>query len=146
MAKMGPITLLMLKHHGIINGFLGDFEKVSEDDPDELKGTFNIFKWNLEKHVFVEEKNIFTIADKTNKLEMMQLKNLLKDHKDIMVVVDNISEDINDGRKPNVKILRDILFAHEGREIENFYPLLDNRLSAEDKNDLVQRVNDIVLG
>lgn len=146
MVKMGPITLLMLKHHRIINGFLGDFEKVSAKDFNEMKNRFNIFKWNLEKHMFIEEKNIFIVADKNNKVEAFQLKNLLKDHKDITAITENMSEDINNETKPNVSILRELLFAHEGREIESFYPLLDDRLSDEEKGDIINRVNDIVLG
>jgi hypothetical protein len=138
----GPITLAMLKHHAIINRFLSNFEK----DGSKSVSLFNLFKWNSEKHFFVEEANIFPVTDKDNKKEAQELKNLLKDHKDLREIAENISDELNDGDEANVKVLRELLFAHERREVEIFYPLLDKRLSPEQKKDILEKVSDIVLG
>ncbi|VVB82019.1 Hemerythrin HHE cation binding domain protein [uncultured archaeon] len=143
---IGAITSAMLKQHRIVNGFLNDFEKVSEEEVSDMRTKFDLFRWNLEKHVFIEERNIFTVADKKNKVEMKQLQNLLKDHKDIIEIIDGMVKDILDGVKPNVSVLREILFAHEQREVESFYPLLDNRLSAADKKNILEKISEINLG
>jgi hypothetical protein len=136
-----PITLAMIHHHNIINRFLSNFEK----DGSRSINLFDIFKWNLEKHFFAEEINIFPVT-KNNKKEMNEVNNLLKDHRDLREIVDNISEDLESREKADVKILREIMFAHERREIESFYPKLDERLSADEKKELVKRLRDIVLG
>jgi iron-sulfur cluster repair protein YtfE (RIC family) len=146
MAQMGPITLVMLRHHQIINKLLLDAEKVPEDDTYKFKKLFDAFKWNLDKHIFVEEEHIFPVADRNNKIELKQLQNLLKDHKDIKAIIENLEEEINDDRRPNVSIMRELLYKHEGREIDSFYPLLDSRLSSEKKKDIVERLKDIKLG
>ncbi len=140
MAEVGPITLLMLKHHGIVNKFLMDFEKNKEDK--KARNLFDIFRWSLEKHFSIEEKHIFIVTDKGNKTELNQLQNLLKDHRDLRIITDNIAEDILEKRKPNVSILKELLFAHEKREVESFYPRFDRRLSEEEKEDILEKVNE----
>ncbi|OGJ12475.1 hypothetical protein A3K82_02970 [Candidatus Pacearchaeota archaeon RBG_19FT_COMBO_34_9] len=142
---MGEITLAMLRHHQIVNKNLLDLEKVSEEDTYKIVKFFNIFKWNLNKHIFVEEENIFPVADRKNKTELKQLQNLLNDHRDIQKIIDNLDDEILDYRKPNTTILKELLFAHEEREIRSFYPLLDERLSDEKKKDVLEKLKDIKL-
>lgn len=146
MVQMGVITQAMLKQHSVINKNLLDFEKISREDTIEFVRLFNAFKWNLNKHIFIEEENIFPIADRNNKTELRQLQTLLNEHKDIRKIIDNLEEEIIDGRKPNTSILRELLFAHEGREIEGFYPLLDTRLSNEQKKTIMEKLKDVKLG
>lgn len=143
----GPITILMLKHHGIVNRSLGNFEKELEKafKSDNAKYALSIFRWNLQKHFFIEEKNIFIVTDKENKTEFLQLQNFLKDHRDLMSITNNITEDILEGRKPQVIILRELLFAHERRETDIFYPRLDRRLSEEEKKEIIEKTKDVKL-
>ncbi len=143
MAQMGEITLAMLKQHQIIDKDLFDFDKIPEEDNIDLTKFFHVFQWNLDKHIFIEEENIFPVADENNKIEMRQIQNLIKDHRDLRAIVKNLSEEVEEGGKPNTKILRELLFAHEGREIQSFYPLLDKRLSIERKRDILSTLKDI---
>lgn len=142
---MKEITTAMFNHHKVVNNLLLDFEKVSDDDTKKIADVFSVFKWNLNKHLFIEEENIFPVADKNNAKEVLELNNLLKDHRDIKKIVDNLGEDVRSGVKPNTMILRELLFAHETREIESFYPLLDKRLSVKDKVKILQNVKDVKL-
>lgn len=135
----------MLRHHEIINKLLLDFEKIPKEDTYQLV-KFDLFKWNLNKHIFIEEENIFPVTDRNNPTEMRQMQNLLKDHKDIKGIIRNLDEEILDGRKPNTAILREILSKHEEREIQIFYPLLDARLSPERKKIILKQVKEIKLG
>ncbi|MEK6827471.1 MAG: hemerythrin domain-containing protein [Nanoarchaeota archaeon] len=146
MAEIGPITLLMLQHHAVVNKFLSNFEKISEKDSWKMKDSFRIFKWNLEKHFFIEEANFFVVADKDNRTELSQLNNLLKDHKDLMIVLNNLNEDLDRGKKPVTGILKELLFAHERRETDSFYPMLDKRLSEKEKKEIIKKASDIILG
>jgi len=142
---MGLITLAMLKHHQIINKLLLDFEKIPKGDT-YLIEKFNLFKWNLNKQIFIEEENIFPVADRTNKKEIKQIQNLFKDHEDIKKIIRNLDDEIADGMKPNTSILRELLFSHEGREIDSFYPLLDFRLSPARKKIILDQIKDVKLG
>ena len=142
---MKEITSAMFNHHKVINEILLDFEKISDDDTKKVADVFSVFKWNLDKHLFIEEENIFPVADKNNAQEVKELNNLLKDHSDIKKVIENFLEDVRSGVKPNTMILREMLFAHEAREIESFYPLLDKRLSVSEKAKILQNVKDVKL-
>ena len=146
MVEIGEITRLMLQHHAVVNKLLSNFEKIPDRSTPKAKDAFKIFKWNLEKHFFIEETNFFTAADKESSKEMSQLKNLLKDHKDLMVIIGNLNEDINEGRKVETTIFKELLFAHERRETDSFYPLLDQRLSEKDKKEIIKKTGEIVLG
>jgi hypothetical protein len=146
MAQTGLITQAMLRHHQIINKLLLDSEKVSKNDDYRFVQLFNLFKWNLNKHIFIEEENLFPVADRTNRIELKQLNGLLKDHKDILKIVDNLDDEIADGNRPNTSVLRELLFNHEGREIDDFYPLLDNRLSIEKRKEILDKLKDVKLG
>jgi hypothetical protein len=143
---LGLITKAMLNQHSIINNLLVNFEKTDKEEILSITNLFNSFQWNLNKHLFIEETNFFPIADKNNKIEMTQLKNLLKDHQDIKQIVVNLAEDVSVGIKPNVTILRELLFAHENREIKSFYPLLDARLTPAKKREIIENLNDVKLG
>jgi len=143
MVEMGEITLAILKQHQIIDKNLIDLQKSSEEDIHKMIQLFETFRWNLNKHMFIEEENIFPLTDNANKVEMKQLQNLLKDHRDIVEIIKNLYVDIAEERKPNTRILRELLIAHEIREIQSFYPLLDKRLSPGRKKEILLKLKDV---
>lgn len=145
MTEFGPITLAMLKQHQIVDKLLLDFEKIPKDDTYWIE-KFNLFKWNWNKHMSLEEENIFPVVDRNNSIEMKELRNLLKDHRDIRGIIRNFDDEIADKRKPNTMFLRELLFQHEGREIHSFYPLLDLRLSPEQKKMILSQIKEVRLG
>ncbi|MFA5071617.1 MAG: hemerythrin domain-containing protein [Candidatus Pacearchaeota archaeon] len=138
---VGPITLIMIKHHAKINQLLIDFEKTSEEDS-EYKRIFEKFRKKIDKHFFIEELNIFPVSDSKNPKEVLRLKNLVKDHQDLREIVRGMEEEIADGRKPKTTILRELLYAHEEREVVGFYPLLDERLPIKEKKNIVDDINE----
>jgi len=142
---MGEITVTILKQHNIIDKNLEDFDKIPFENIPELKRLFEAFKWNIGKHLFAEEENLFTVIDNSNHEEVRQLQNLIKDHNDLKGIIKNISEEVEMERKPETKILRELLFNHEKREIDSFYPLLDNRLPSEKKEAIIKSLEDIRL-
>ena len=142
---MGILTKAILEQHAIINNLLMEFEQVKEDRI-SIINLFNSFKWNLDKHMFIEEQNFFPIANNNDRIEMAQLNNLMKDHRDIREIISNLAEDVSDGIKPNVVIFKELLLKHEEREIKSFYPLLDARLSLEKKKEIIDNLRDVKLG
>jgi iron-sulfur cluster repair protein YtfE (RIC family) len=142
MKRVGPITFLMIKHHEKINKILLDFEKVSDRDFSELKRTFEKFRKKVDLHFFIEELNIFPVSDSRNPREILRLKNLVKDHRDLRNVVREMENEISEARKPKTNILRELLYAHEEREVDGFYPLLDERLPENAKKKIVNEINE----
>ena len=54
------ILNLMIKDHNSLMQNLKDIEENVNKDKSYITRSFNNFKWNLEKHFFVEERAIFT--------------------------------------------------------------------------------------
>jgi hypothetical protein len=142
MKRVGLITFLMIKHHEKINKILLDFEKVSDRDFSELKRTFEKFRKKVDLHFFIEELNIFPVSDSRNPREILRLKNLVKDHRDLRNVIRGMENEISEARKPKTNILRELLYAHEEREVDGFYPLLDERLPENAKRKIVNEINE----
>jgi hypothetical protein len=143
MEKMGGITIAILNQHKIIDKNLYDFENTSLDNIPNIKRLFEAFNHNISKHFLVEEENLFTVSDNTNHEEVRQLQNLMKDHKDLREIIKNVAEEVEMERKPDTRILKELLSAHEAREINSFYPLLDQRISPEKKQEIIRSLEDV---
>ena len=138
------IPTLMLEDHKRILGFLNEFEKQIAKDTRKAKEIFEKFKWNLEKHFFVEEKVIFTIFDTRGEGEQEDILNLLKEHKDIFLLMKKAEDSLSKNTKPDVSELKTILLRHADFEGENFYPRLEEELSEQEKSLITQRAKQIV--
>ncbi len=142
---MKTITKIMGKEHKRIEELLHEFEnKVNQDKESAIK-IFNIFYWNLEKHFFIEEKVIFSIFNSSNsENDTNDLANLLKDHKDILFLIEKIEDNINNNVKEELEDLKKILSAHAKFEDEEFYPRLDEELDELQKQLIFERADEII--
>jgi hemerythrin superfamily protein len=77
------IEKLMLQEHKRLNKLIMDLEK-NLDNYEKTKTNFSVFKWNLEKHFFVEEKIIFDMFINISGEETNDIFHLLEDHVGIM--------------------------------------------------------------
>lgn len=138
------ITVIMLKEHTKINNFLEDFEKSIKNNSKNYEKDFNKFKWNLEKHFFIEEKVIFTIFNSANEDESEDILNLLREHKDILFIIENIEENSYNNIEEEALNLKKILKNHTSFENEIFYPRLDDELNETQKCLIIKRCEEII--
>jgi len=131
------IAKIMLKDHLKLNSFLDETESYA--DLDLIKKTFSKFKWNLEKHFFVEEKVIFITLSEND-----EIINLVKQHKDILWLIKKIEESINKNEKPDISKLKQALDNHIVYENNIFYPLLDDTLDENQKQIILDRAEEIL--
>jgi len=137
------ISRLMMKEHRRINEMLEDFEKLEVADYKQSKNAFDIFKWKLDKHFFIEEKVIFHIYNSSSE-ENFDIINLLKDHKDILWLISKTEESLKNNLKPSVIELKKLLAAHARTEDAIFYPKLDKELSDEERSMILERADEII--
>jgi len=138
------IVNLMLKEHKIINELLSYFEDIIEEDFSDSKNVFSKLNWDIEKHFFIEERAIFKLYPKNN-LDK-DIKRLLDEHKKITNLLDLISEEISNGKKPSTHNLKTLLSNHSRFENDTFYPRLENELNEEEKILIIERVKEIIEG
>jgi hemerythrin-like domain-containing protein len=145
MSESISILGLMIKDHNKIEDLINDLEEKSKQDFESLKKAFNKFEWELEKHIFTEEKAIFTSYNPEDVTEgYKMLPELTKQHNYIVNTLNNWRESI---RKKNmitdVYSFKEFLMRHKNFEEEKVYPKLDEALSHEDKAHIVAKINEI---
>ena len=143
---MDSIDQLMVEEHRKIKLILEEFEREVNINIPKAKGLFNKFKWNLEKHFFVEEKAIFGIMDKVKDREISDIFDLMAEHGSILELVKNIEDGLEKGVMPNVVGLKLILIRHANFEDATLYPELDRDLSEEYKREIVERIREVIRG
>jgi hemerythrin len=137
------IEFLMKKEHEKINELINKFKNSLNKDFKNSKEAFNSFKWNLEKHFFAEEKAIFSAL--VSEQEVDDIFELIKEHQKIMEQVNNIEDDLDENKKPDVSILNEILTKHALYENDVFYPKLDELLSTAQKQEIIERAKEVIL-
>jgi iron-sulfur cluster repair protein YtfE (RIC family) len=83
--KSTSILELMIADHGKILKLLNDVEKSIGIELVSLMKVFDTFEWELEKHIFTEEKAIFTSYSPKNIVEGYKMvPELVQQHNDIL--------------------------------------------------------------
>jgi hemerythrin-like domain-containing protein len=137
----------MVKDHCKIEDLLDELEEKSKnEDFDELIDVFYEFEWTLEKHVFTEEKAVFTCYNPSDVSEGYKMLPKLTEHHNFILNKLNIWRDNIRKRKPlnDVYSLKEYLKNHREFEEEEFYPRLDKELSEKEKNRIISKISEIV--
>lgn len=116
------------------------------DDYEKTKTNFSVFKWNLEKHFFVEEKIIFDMFINISGKETNDIFHLLEDHVKIMSLIRVLEKRLSNKIKPDLEELKQRLIIHKDFEDEDFYPNLDKRLTPDQKKRISERIKEIIKG
>ena len=140
------ILKLMINDHSKIDKLIDDLEKSTDKDYKTMKKNFHRFEWELEKHIFTEEKAIFTDYDPENVREgYKMLPELTKQHNYIINTLNNWRMDVRNKKMPrDVYSFKEFLRKHRLFEEENVYPKLDNALDEDEKKHIVSKINEII--
>lgn len=140
------ISSLMIKDHCKIEKLLEIFEEKSKNDFEQTKKAFTKFEWELEKHIFTEEKAIFSSYNPDDPIEgYKMLPEITKQHNYIVNYLNNWRNDIRKKRiVTNISTFKEYLQKHRDFEEEKVYPKLDEFLSEDDKKIIIAKINEIV--
>jgi len=135
----------MINDHNKIEKLMDDFERDIDKDYELMKKSFTKFEWKLEKHIFTEEKVIFTNYTPEDVTEGYQmLPELTKQHNFILNQLSNWRKDLVNKNKINgFYKFKKILINHKIFEENEVYPKLDQSLSDSDKKLSIDRLNEI---
>jgi hemerythrin-like domain-containing protein len=146
MDKSTNIFKFMIQDHYKIEKLINQLEEKNNEDFESMKKTFNSFEWELEKHIFTEEKAIFTsYAPEDTSEGYKMLPELTKQHNFILNKLNNWRKDIR-----NKRMLSDIysfklfIMRHRNFEEEKVYPMLDQSLTEEEKRHIESKINELV--
>jgi len=139
---MENITFLMINEHKKIREIFNKFER--EQNSEKKEGLYNKFKWAIEKHLFVEEKAIFTFSQNISGRIVSDIFRLMDEHGDILNLIKDIEYNLDKKIEPVFSELKEILKNHEKFEEETFYPELDKMLNNQQKAELIERIKEVV--
>lgn len=137
------IFKIMIKEHEIIESLLNDCKRLQVTDPEQAKRAFQAFVWNIEKHIFLEEKvlyDAYSIWD-GNVEGMFEI---LEDHGEIIALIKKIKNSYPD--ETNLSRLKELLRDHFVLEETMLYSNLEKLLSEEQKGFLIERAQEIIRG
>ena len=99
LSKSLSILELMVKDHRKIEELIDKLDEESKNDFESMEKAFTKFEWELEKHIFTEEKAIFTSYTPDDIIEgYKMLPELTKQHNYIVNRLNNWREDIRKKR------------------------------------------------
>ncbi len=147
MNKSTNIVPLMVKDHRKIEQLLDNFEASIDKDYKTMAKAFNDFEWHLEKHIFVEEKAIYTQyspEDVASGYKMLPA--LTKQHNYIVNQLAIWRKDVRNKRNiTDFNNLKEFIIRHKNFEEKDVYPLLDQVLDEEQKTQILQKINEIFI-
>ena len=135
----------MINDHNKIEKLMDDFERDIDNDYELMKKSFTKFEWKLEKHIFTEEKVIFTNYNPEDVTEGYQmLPELTKQHNFILNQLSNWRKDlVNKDKIDGFYKFKKVLINHKIFEENEVYPKLDQSLADSDKKLIIGRLNEI---
>jgi hypothetical protein len=134
------ISIIMKRHHHLIEGLLNRFNK-RQSEPEVFPKLFNQFKWELEKHFFLEEKAIFTFINTDDQELYETSEKLLNEHRKILDTLNLLETDLISGKETDLDELKKRLIAHRDIEDDEFYPKLDIELDEQKKREIFNRIS-----
>ena len=145
---MESVMKLMDAEHEKLEIIFSEFQNLLKKDKEKAKIYFSQFKWNVEKHFFLEEKAIFKLYESIENQEVSDMFKLMEEHGQIIEVINVIEENLNLGAINEEKILKlkTLLKEHQDFEDEVFYPKLDKILSDEQKQMIAERSQELLRG
>jgi hemerythrin-like domain-containing protein len=143
--KSIAILDLMIKDHRKIVKLLLDVEKSIGMELISTMKVFDIFEWELEKHIFIEEKAIFTSYKPTNIVEGYKMvPELIQQHNDILNKLRVMRKSLIWQRPIDYNDFKELIMAHKTFEEVSLYPKLDQELDVSQKEEIIKKIREII--
>lgn len=136
------ISEVMIEEHGRLTKMLLNLIKNIESKK-EIKKIFIEFKWNVEKHFFIEEKAIFSAY--SSKVEVgKKVINLIEEHKEMLSILKGVEKEIDNKKFPDLSKFKKIMLRHQEIEDDYFYTGLENNLNEDEKAEILDKASEII--
>ena len=143
--KSTAILDLMIKDHGKIVKLLLDVEKSNGMELVSTMNVFDTFEWELEKHIFIEEKAIFTSYKPTNIVEGYKMvPELIQQHNEILNKLRVMRKNLMWQRPIDYTAFKEFIMAHKTFEEASLYPKLDQELDVSQKEEIIRKIHEII--
>ncbi len=112
----------------------------------EERKNFDILRWELEKHMFIEERAIFTFARPEDSKDYEAVPELKREHDNIVELLNEMQKDLAGGKDADISDkageLCSVIMKHKDFEDREVYPKLDAELDDKQKKIIVERITE----
>ena len=134
-----------MKDHGKIVKLFLDVEKSIGMEILSTMKVFDTFEWELEKHIFIEEKAVFSSYKPTNIVEGYKMvPELIQQHNDILNRLRMMRKNLMWQRPIDYDEFKELIMAHKTFEEVSLYPKLDQELDASQKEEIMKKIREII--
>lgn len=142
--KISILSLMKNDHHEI-ESLIDSLSESLDGSYDKMQKHFERFEWKLEKHLFVEEKAIFTFYepdDVTMGYQMLPI--VTKQHNHLFNELSKMRKEVRNGKEPSgLTELKTFLMKHRNFEERDLYPKLEEALKPAQKQKIVDRIKEL---
>ena len=122
-----------------------DVEKSLGMELVSIMKVFDTFEWELEKHIFTEEKAIFSSYNPKNISEGYKMvPELVQQHNEILNTVLVMRKDLMWNKPVHFHEFKEFIMAHKTFEEASLYPKLDKELTVAQKDEIIKKIREIV--
>lgn len=146
MVENKSILSLMIEEHKKIESLVDTLDERIDGEYDEMKEAFSLMEWQLEKHLFLEEKAIFTMYEPEDINQgYNMLPTVTTHHNEILNKLGLMRRSIQNGQAPqDLYKFKKFLIAHRTFEEKDLYPKLEDVLTDAQKEIIIERINEII--
>lgn len=146
MESKASILPLIVEDHKKIEAFIDTLDESINGEYDEMRDAFSSMKWHLEKHLFMEEKAIFTMYEPEDVNQgYKMLPTVTSHHNEILNRLDIMRHEVQNGKAPtDLHKFKTFLVRHRTFEEKELYPKLEDVLSEAQKKVIIERINEII--
>ena len=131
----GIILDAFVADHDTIRDFMRKFlvlqAKGSFDKP-----LFQKIKWDIERHIYLEEKTIFLHLEKNPEKDPQIASDLQAQHSEAMDLLAKMENSLSEGKEIDLIELDTLINGHINWELRTFYRMLDEELSDAEKEEI----------
>jgi len=138
------LNQLMEADHSKINTLFDTFFISYEKDINHILDLLEKLKWEIERHILIEEKEVFTTFLTNYQEDQLMVNRLLDEHRKILAYLDLVKNGLVNGKKIKIDNFQKLWLEHEQFERETFYPELNRKLNQEQKLEITQKVNTLI--
>jgi len=138
------LTQLMGDDHRNIMDHFARFFLLANNNNEEALHVLDSLCWELERHLLIEEKEVFLSYPIKGVKDQEMVDRLFKDHREILHMIESIKSKISQNIHVDCSELKTLWIDHEAFERDIFYPTLDTTLSDESKMGIYQKVNTLI--
>lgn len=137
------ISEVMRAEHKRLGTMLMNIISLIEKKSPDVNKKFIEFKWNVEKHFFVEEKAIFEAYSDKVDVGTREVS-LIAEHRLMTSMLRDYDKLLSKGKMPDFSEFKKIILHHQQIEDDFFYTGLENNLNEDEKVEILEKTAEII--